>query len=146
MTSVRDDGWRTILLVQCKSGVRNVMATILREHGYTVLEACNTREAAEVCNGHCGPIDLLMTDVEMPDSSGRDLAERLSVQRPAMRVLYVSGYFDPARATVHRACLEAGGAFAPELLTPQSLPRRAREALRPAREESVRVRSAGSRG
>ncbi len=146
LSSVRDDGCHTILLVQYKAGVREVMATILRERGYTVIEASNADEAEEVCASHRAPIHLLITDVEMPGLSGRALAERLGGGRPAMRVLYVSGYFDPARATVHRASQETGGVFAPELLTPQSLSRKVRDALGRAEGETALARGAGSQG
>ena len=63
-------------------------------HGYTVLHAAHPREALAIVEGHAGSIDLLLTDVVMPEMSGPELAQRLQAVRPALKVLYMSGYTD----------------------------------------------------
>ena len=82
----------TVLLVEDEAGVRAVTRESLRVHGYSVLEAADAREAIRICEQHEGPIDLLLTDVVMPGLSGPELAHRLAALRPAMKVLYMSGY------------------------------------------------------
>jgi PAS domain S-box-containing protein len=85
-------GTETVLLVEDEDTVRAYVATILRQHGYTVLEACDSAEALEVCERHPGVIQLLLTDVVLPDLNGRELAGRLLALRPRLKVLAMSGY------------------------------------------------------
>ena len=75
--------------------MRTLAALALRSYGYTVLEAKDGSEAAALC-AERGPIDLLLTDVVMPNVSGRELATTLLAQSPRMRVLFMSGYTDDA--------------------------------------------------
>jgi len=63
----------------------------LRARGYTVLEARDGREALDVAGAWNAPLDLLVTDVEMPNLGGRELAQALSAQRPGLRVVFISG-------------------------------------------------------
>jgi CheY-like chemotaxis protein len=72
--------------------VRAFASRVLAAQGYTVLEAPEAEAALALAATHPGPIELLVTDVVMPGLSGRELAERLVVDRPATRVLYMSGY------------------------------------------------------
>ena len=67
---------------------------ILGMHGYRVLETADPAEAEQMCRDHAGPIHALLTDIVMPQMSGRALATRLSPMRPAMRILYMTGYDD----------------------------------------------------
>ena len=85
-------GTETILLVEDEDGVRHVVETMLKRHGYHVLSSASSTDAIGVAERHPGVIDLLVTDVVMPGMSGRKMAECLSVSRPGLKVLYVSGY------------------------------------------------------
>ena len=89
-------GTETILLVEDEEMVRALTRQILEMCGYTVLEAENGREALTLCESHVGRIDLLMTDVVMPEMGGRELAETILRSCPQMQVLFASGYTDDA--------------------------------------------------
>jgi two-component system cell cycle sensor histidine kinase/response regulator CckA len=82
----------TVLLVEDDLTLRGVVSMILEERGYRVLPAANGREALQMSAEHKGPIDLILTDVVMPEMSGRQLVERLTPMRPAAKALYISGY------------------------------------------------------
>lgn len=87
-------GDETVLLVEDEDAVRSLVREVLRGRGYKVLEAQKSTEALQLCQSHPGPIDLLVTDVVLPQISGRALAQQLSPSRPDMKVLYISGYTD----------------------------------------------------
>jgi two-component system cell cycle sensor histidine kinase/response regulator CckA len=89
-------GNETILLVEDEDVLRALLAKFLRLHGYTVLEARHGGEALLTCERHQGPIHLMVTDVVMPQMSGRELADRLVPLRRDMKVLYMSGYTEDA--------------------------------------------------
>jgi two-component system cell cycle sensor histidine kinase/response regulator CckA len=89
-------GTGTILIVEDEEAVRQILVRVLRESGYTVLETANAREALPIGEHYDGPIDLLVTDVVMPETSGPEVAKRLAAIRPDMRVLYVTGYAETA--------------------------------------------------
>jgi two-component system cell cycle sensor histidine kinase/response regulator CckA len=118
-------GEETILLAEDEDALRSTTAGILRRSGYRVLEGCNGEEALHICERHEGAIALLLTDVVMPHMNGRELAERLTVQRPGIKVLYVSGYTDGILA----GQLSPGSAFLQKPFTPAALTRRVREVL-----------------
>jgi PAS domain S-box-containing protein len=92
--ATESSGSETILLVEDEDQVRNFVETVLRRHGYRVIAARHPGEAVVLCHQHGGPIDLLLTDVIMPHASGRQLADQLLAERPAMKVIYISGYTD----------------------------------------------------
>jgi two-component system, cell cycle sensor histidine kinase and response regulator CckA len=83
---------RTILVVEDEEPVRLVVERILRRHRYGVLVAGSPREAMSICQQHPGRIDLLVTDIAMPEMNGQVLAEQLLERRPEMKVLYLSGH------------------------------------------------------
>jgi PAS domain S-box-containing protein len=90
------EGTETILLVEDEESVRVVARKFLQKKGYKVLEAGHPKEALQLCQKHPGQIDLLITDVIMPDMNGRELAERLGRTFTQLKVLYISGYANDA--------------------------------------------------
>jgi PAS domain S-box-containing protein len=89
-------GHGTILLVEDEEQVRDLAGEVLAASGYNVLKAANGIEALRVSTEFDGDIDLLITDVVMPQMGGREVAERMAAMRPNIRVLYMSGYTDDA--------------------------------------------------
>ncbi len=87
-------GLETVLLVEDEGSLRSVVANTLRTNGYTVLDAPDGKAAIEVANSCESAIDLLLTDVILPDISGRTLADQVRQSRPSMKVIYMSGYTD----------------------------------------------------
>jgi len=82
----------TILLVDDEADILAMAREMLEEQGYAILDALNAEEAVRVAAAHVGPIHLLLTDVVMPGASGQDLALLLGLQRPDLRVLYMSSF------------------------------------------------------
>jgi two-component system cell cycle sensor histidine kinase/response regulator CckA len=119
-------GSETILLVEDEDFVRRLEREVLEESGYTVLEASNPHHALELERSHVGEIDLLLTDLVLPELSGRELAERLTARRPALKTLFVSGY---PKDALNGGTLEPGTAFLQKPLTPGSLAHKVRELL-----------------
>jgi DNA-binding NtrC family response regulator len=108
----------TILLVEDEDAVRDLTAQMLSRAGYRVLSAATPGEACALFEKHAADIDLLVTDVVMPDMNGPALADRLVARRPDLRVLFVSGYSDamPASATATDRVTFLAKPFAPSRL------------------------------
>lgn len=81
----------TVLVVDDQRIVRELTARMLRRSGYTVLSAANASEALSLEAEHRGSLELLLTDVLLPERSGHELAAELATRRPGLRVLFVSG-------------------------------------------------------
>jgi PAS domain S-box-containing protein len=120
-------GTETILLVEDEDVVRGLTRKILMQAGYNVLDARSGNEAIRLCATHAGSIDLLLTDVVMPEISGKEVADRLLELRPSIRVLFMSGYTD--EAIVQHGVLDANVKFIQKPFTWIALTRKVREVL-----------------
>ena len=120
-------GEETILLVEDDAAVRELESQVLRQQGYTVLEAVDGEEALRLTQTHSADIHLLLTDVVMPQMSGRELADQLESVRPNMKILFTSGYTDEAIA--HHGVLEPEINFLQKPFGPLSLIRKVQEVL-----------------
>jgi CheY-like chemotaxis protein len=120
-------GHETILLVEDDASVRALACSVLRRHGYHVLEASSGFDALSVSEQFAEPIHLLLTDVVMPKMSGPQLARRIQGARANIRVLFVSGYTDDA--TFQHGLLDRRVAFLPKPFTPEQMAIRVREVL-----------------
>jgi hypothetical protein len=89
----------TVLVVEDEDNLRALTERILTRNNYQVITAANGAEALAVARQHAGPIDLLLTDVVMPQMLGHDLAQELLASRPDLRVVYMSGYAEPLLTT-----------------------------------------------
>ncbi|OLB67559.1 MAG: hybrid sensor histidine kinase/response regulator [Gemmatimonadetes bacterium] len=120
-------GSGTVLLVEDDEQLRRLTHRALATQGYVVLEADRGRLALDIARRHNGPIDLLLTDLVMPDINGRKLADALRAARPGLRVLFMSGY--PDSAIVNHGMLEAGVAYLAKPFTTDAVARKVREVL-----------------
>jgi len=120
-------GSETILLVEDEDVVRGLARQILQQAGYKVLDAGSGDEALRLCREHSDSIHLLLTDVVMPETSGKEIAQSLTSLRPATRVLFMSGYTDDA--IVHHGILDSNVEFIQKPFTPVALARKVREVL-----------------
>jgi len=120
-------GSETILLVEDEDVVRGLTKKILMQAGYNVLDAKGGEEAIRMCRAHNGPIELLVTDVVMPELSGKEVADRLLELRPAMRILFMSGYTD--EAIIQHGVLDANVDFIQKPFTWIALTRKVRDVL-----------------
>lgn len=120
-------GSETVLLVEDEEGVRKLVSGILARQGYRVLEATSGEEAFEMVHEYSGKIDLLLSDVVLVGMSGRELAERLRIQMPALRVIYMSGYTDDA--IVRHGVLTESAEFLQKPFSSENLLRKVRAVL-----------------
>jgi CheY-like chemotaxis protein len=120
-------GSETILLVEDEDVVRGLACQILEQAGYTVLDTARGEEAVRLCSESKSAIDLLLTDVVMPQISGKEVADRVTAVTPGLKVLFMSGYTD--EAIVHHGVLDANVEFIQKPFTPLALARRVREVL-----------------
>ncbi|TNF27178.1 MAG: response regulator [Deltaproteobacteria bacterium] len=120
-------GLETILVVEDEPAILVVATKMLRLQGYTVLTARNAAEAIRVSNENAGGIDLLLTDVVMPEMNGRDLAKHVAPLHASMKVLFMSGY--TANVIAHQGVLDPGTHFIQKPFSVQSLAAKVREVL-----------------
>jgi len=120
-------GNETILLVEDDPGVRQLAQMILTSAGYAVLIAENAAQAISLCETRSEPVHLLLTDVVMPGMGGCELAGEVTVRKPGVKVLYMSGY--AVNAIVHHGVLDADTSFLAKPLTPALLLLKVREVL-----------------
>ncbi len=120
-------GSETVLLVEDDALVLRVARRVLAQNGYRVLEAANGAEALRVCAQSAATIDLIVSDLVMPEMGGRELAERVRVHNPSARILFMSGYTEDA--SFRKDVLQSGEAFLAKPFTPDGLARKVREVL-----------------
>ena len=119
-------GTETVLLVEDEAGVRDLIRDFLVRCGYTVVAAADPSHAFDRFDEHRGRLQLLITDVVMPQMNGRELAEALVARQPDLRVLFMSGYTDD-QVLAHGVARGAG--FLQKPFTPDVLARKVREVL-----------------
>ena len=120
-------GTETVLLVEDEPALRVLVEEILTKGGYHVLQNEKPEAALALAASHGGAIDLVLTDVIMPNMSGRQMADALRLARPRIRVLFMSGYTDDAIS--HHGILEPGTHFLEKPFTADGLLRKIREVL-----------------
>ena len=120
-------GYETILLVEDEESVREMITHILRDSGYTVFETSCGTEAYSLFETNKEKISLLITDVILPKINGREIAGYLTSIKPALKVLYISGYTDDA--VVHHGVLEEQIAFLQKPFSPHFILMKVREML-----------------
>ena len=111
-------------MAEDEDGVRSLVRDTLTAHGFQVLESRDGQEALKICAEHPGRIDLLLTDVVMPNLDGRRLAERLHAMRPETKILFMSGFADPQLGDNNKL-----GPFLQKPFAPDAVPTRVRELL-----------------
>jgi PAS domain S-box-containing protein len=127
-------GHETVLVVEDEATIRELTVRVLRELGYMLLQAVDGEEALRISHRHHGRIDLLVSDVIMPQMGASELVARLAPLRPKMKILYVSGYTDLAVTTnlaiTHdQKFIGPGRAFLQKPFTPSMLARAVRQVL-----------------
>ena len=120
-------GQETVLVVEDDAALRKLITRALKRYGFQVWEAGNGGEALIICEKENGPIHLMLTDVVMPQMNGRELAERLVLSRPEMKVLYMSGY--TTNAVVQHGVLDAAINFIQKPVKVLDLIQKVREVL-----------------
>jgi two-component system, cell cycle sensor histidine kinase and response regulator CckA len=120
-------GSETILVVEDEMAVRTLAIRILKERGYHVLEAPGGSEALRISKEYEGVIHMIVTDVIMPGMSGKAATAQIKIERPDIKVLYISGYTD--NAIVHHGILDSNLAFLQKPFSVEGLARKVREVL-----------------
>jgi two-component system, cell cycle sensor histidine kinase and response regulator CckA len=123
-----ENGSATILLVEDDQAVRRIASEVLRKRGYQVVQAANGEEALLLADSTSG-LDLLVTDVIMPKMGGRELATKLAVSHPHLKILFISGYTE--NAAIQLGTMSAGSNHLPKPFSPDTLARKVSEILSP---------------
>jgi two-component system cell cycle sensor histidine kinase/response regulator CckA len=119
-------GSETILVVDDDDSVRELIRDLLEMDGYSVIEASDSEEATRICQEYDRPIDLMLTDLAMPKTNGRQLAQRVAALRPKMRFIYMSAYAD---AAAQHLIFDTRVPFISKPVTSETLSRKIREVL-----------------
>lgn len=117
----------TVLVVDDEEDLREVMRRMLQRQGFTALTAADPNEAVTMLGHHEGEIDLLLTDLGLPNASGQELARLAVSMRPRMRVLYISGL--PKDIAVSKGLVDEDASLVQKPFTSERLTRAVREAL-----------------
>ncbi|HEX8849526.1 MAG TPA: ATP-binding protein [Gemmatimonadaceae bacterium] len=120
-------GTETVLVVEDESAVRALVKRLLEKQGYRVLEARHGADAIALCQRQDAAVDLLLTDMVMPEMGGTELVERLQATSPELRALYMSGY--TAGSSEHHEIIAPRSAFISKPFSAEELVRRVRAAL-----------------
>jgi CheY-like chemotaxis protein len=120
-------GSETILVIEDEDVVRSLACRGLRDHGYMVLEATNGSEALDYIRAHPGTVDLIVSDVVMPEMGGRELGQNVALFEPELPILYMSGY--TGEDVVQRGLLDPGVPFQQKPFTPGTLAMKVRAML-----------------
>jgi PAS domain S-box-containing protein len=120
-------GWEAVLLVEDDAALRTIASKTLQDRGYSVLEADCGAEALRLAGEYDGPIDIVLTDIILPEMSGRRLAESLRTLHPGARLLFMSGF--TAHEVVRQGLIESGAPFIEKPFAPEKLASRVREVL-----------------
>ncbi|MBI3650056.1 MAG: response regulator [Acidobacteria bacterium] len=128
-------GSETLLLVEDEEMLRVLACKILETCGYTVLVATNGQEAWEIHQRYSEPIDLLLTDVIMPQMNGRELVAALGIERPTMKIIYMSGYTD--NTNIAQDLLKENVKFIQKPFQPENLARLVRQSLNEPQRSAV---------
>ncbi|MBN1567234.1 MAG: PAS domain S-box protein [Acidobacteria bacterium] len=120
-------GSETVLVVEDEASVRELACRILKERGYTILEASNPKDAEALAETYEGKIHLVLTDVVMPGMSGKELVCRLKSIRPDIKALFTSGYTD--NSITHQGILDPGVAFLQKPFTVKDMISKVREVI-----------------
>jgi CheY-like chemotaxis protein len=122
---------KSVLLVDDEDGIRKLISSFFRKNGFQVLEAGNGVEALRICQGREGSVDLLISDVIMPEMGGWELAETVRLLHPNVKVLFMSGYLEslPQHGQGLANMVLQNSAFVPKPFAPATLLRKALELL-----------------
>jgi two-component system cell cycle sensor histidine kinase/response regulator CckA len=123
----QDDNGETVLVVEDEIALREATRRMLARNGYHVITAANGRDAIAVATSHPGGIDLLVTDVIMPEMSGKEAADRIRALYPSVKVLFMSGYTEGILSA--EGVLEAGINLIEKPFTEKSLLVKLREVI-----------------
>ena len=121
------EGTETLLLVEDDDRVRRVASVALGRHGYRVLEAATPEEALDLFARHIHHVDMVVSDVVLPRTSGPELFRTLATRKSGLRVLYISGYTE--NVVVHHGRLDQGVELLEKPFAPDALVRKVREVL-----------------
>ncbi|MEO8370340.1 MAG: PAS domain S-box protein [Candidatus Solibacter sp.] len=121
------NGGETLMLVEDETQVRELTARMLKNLGYKVLTASGGDEAIRIAATHSGKISLLISDVVMPNMSGKQVADAMVVLRPGIRVLYLSGYTE--HTVVHHGVLDSNVDFLAKPFSREALSQKVQEIL-----------------